>query len=175
MQSIERQAQKKGVKLIHRGRCQFCGSDTQNGVLECFEIFNRLASAFEDDNGPSTFIYADAHCLQHSEVHGTWNNHFHLARQYLILDKSVEWNYSKTPFLSKIMDEYKRSHPEAVIPALPVLERGRFTVTDLAGLEGEELASSLRKWALGVYWSYERYHPMAEAVGDLYLNKYERR
>lgn len=174
MQNIERQAQKRGVKLKAYGQCQFCGSNTAGGVIECFDIFNHIASHFVGGNGLSQFIYTDAHCLQHSEVHGRWNNNLHLTRQYLILERNIEWEYSKPPLLSDMMDKYKLSHPDALIPALPVLERGNLTVTDLVGLKQDEFESMLLTWAIDVYHAYNQFHAIAKIVGDLYINKYER-
>lgn len=174
MQNIERQAQKNGVKLKDGGRCQFCGSNTKGGVFECFDVFNDMAIIFVDGTGQFQFIFADAHCLQHSEVHGKWNNNLHLTRQYLILEKNIEWKYSKTPQLSKMMDQYKLSHPDVWIPALPVQARGHLTVTDVIGLQRKELESMILRWANEVYRSYDRFHPNAKVVGDLYINKYER-
>jgi len=171
MQDIERQAQKKGVKLERLGRCQFCGSHTEHGVFECFEIFNFMASGAV---GLSQFIYADAHCLQHSEVHGTWNNNFHLTRMYLTLEKKINWAYSKTSHLSSTLDKYKSSHAEALIPALPRLERDQTTITDLKGLKRSEFDTALLRWAHDVYESYAHYHPIAKAVGDLYIQNFEK-
>lgn len=172
MQDIERQARKKGVQLERQGRCQFCGSNVQGGVFECFEVFIEMGGRVAEIGVPP-FMYADAHCLQHSEVHGDWNNNLHLARQYLMLEREVVWNYSKTPLLSRVMDDYKRSRPESRIPALPVMDRGHLTVTDLIGLEQQELKLMLESWARGVYRSYERFHSIARAIGDLYISKYE--
>ncbi|MET3849402.1 DUF5946 family protein [Paenibacillus sp. OAE614] len=174
MQNIERQAQKKGIELKDYGRCQFCGSNTRGGVFECFDVFNDLAMNFMEGNNLFTFIYADAHCLQHSEVHGGWNNNLHLTRQYLILEQAIAWEYAKTSQLSNILDQYKRSHPDILIPALPLQQRGHLTVTDLIGLKQKELEFMVFKWAYDVYHSYDRYHTNAKVVGDLYINKYER-
>lgn len=174
MQNIERQAQKNGVELLHNGKCQFCGSNTKGGVFECFDIFNEMASHFADGNREQQFLFADAHCLQHSEVHGKWNNNLHLTRQYLMLEKRIEWKYSKTPLLSNTLDQYKVAHPDVWIPPLPVQERGFLTVTDLAGLHSKELESMVFQWANDVYRSYERFHSRATVVGDLYIHKYER-
>ena len=33
-------AEKNGVILLDKGRCQFCGANTKRGVHECMEIFN---------------------------------------------------------------------------------------------------------------------------------------
>ncbi|MEF3310467.1 DUF5946 family protein [Paenibacillus sp. GYB004] len=156
------------------GRCQFCGSKTNGGVFECFDVFNAVAVSSVDITGISQFIYADAHALQHSEVHGTWNNNLHLTRQYLILVRNVKWNYSKTPPLSNVLDKYKLKRPEDMIPPLPVLARGRTTITDLVGLKQEEFSKMLLQWANDVYQSYVRYHSIAKVVGDLYINKFER-
>ncbi|NDI35347.1 DUF5946 family protein [Chengkuizengella sediminis] len=171
MQDIERQAQKKGVKLERFGRCQFCGSNTKGGVFECFDVFNSIAN---DVTGLSQFIYTDAHCLQHSEVHGTWNNNFHLTRLYLILEKNVNWDFSKTPKLSNTLDKYKMSHLEELIPALPELERGRSTVTDLRGLKQNEFDMVLIQWANDVYQSFAQFHLIAKVVGDLYVHNYKK-
>ncbi|GAB2551683.1 DUF5946 family protein [Gracilibacillus alcaliphilus] len=174
MQNIERQAKKKGVKLDRYGRCQFCGSDTKGGVFECFEVFNSNAGNFANLSSQSQFIYADTHCLQHSEVHGTWNNNFHLTRQYLILEKYVNWDYSKTSQLTNTLDKYKLTHPEAVIPALSPLERGQFTITDLIGHKQNKCNMMLLQWANDVYQAYKKYHPIAKVVGDLFINKFEK-
>ena len=107
MQNIVQQAQKKGIELKDYGRCQFCGSNTKGGVFECFDVFNDLEIHFMDGIGLSQFVFADAHCLQHSEVHGIWNNNLHLTRQYLMLEKEIAWEYSKTSRLSHILDLYR--------------------------------------------------------------------
>jgi len=174
MQNIMRQAQKKGIKLKDYGRCQFCGSNIKGGVFECFDVFNDLQIHFMDGSGVNQFIFVDAHCLQHSEVHGKWNNNLHLTRMYLMLEKEIEWEYSKTSRLSNVLDLYKSSHPDILIPALPVQERGHVTVMDLIELKQKEFESMLFKWANDVYRSYVRFHPSAKVVGDLYINKYER-
>lgn len=166
MQNIEQQAQKNGVALQCVGRCQFCGSDTDGGVFECFDVFNTLPSEVAVS---SQFVYADAHCLQHPEVHGTWNNHFHLTRLYLILEKEIIWDHSKTPYLSRTLDKYKLSREKVLIPTLPKLERGKTTVTNLVGLQGNEIELMIGQWARDVYQAYERFHPIAKVVGGLYL------
>jgi hypothetical protein len=174
MQNIVRQAQKKGLELKDYGRCQFCGSHAEGGVFECFDVFNDMQIHFMDGSGVNQFIFADAHCLQHSEVHGKWNNNLHLTRMYLMLEKEIEWKYAKTSRLSHVLDQYKSSHPEILIPALPVQERGGLTVMDLIGLKEKKLNSMLLKWANDVYRSYDRYHSSAKIVGDLYIDEYER-
>lgn len=156
------------------GRCQFCDSNTKGGVYECFDVFNAVASGSVDITGLSQFIYADAHALQHSEVHGTWNNNLHLTRQYLTLIRNVNWNYSKTSPLSNILDKYKLTHPENAIPPLPPLARGSTSITDLVELKQKDFDKMLLQWANDVYQAYDRFHPIAKVVGDLYLNKFER-
>ncbi|MBB3128263.1 hypothetical protein FHS19_002917 [Paenibacillus rhizosphaerae] len=108
------------------------------GVFECFDVFNDLAMNFMDGTSLSPFILADAHCLQHSGVHGVWNNNLHLTRQYLILEKAIVWEYSKTSRLSHILDQYKWSDPDILIPAL--LPSHRYGVTGYAGEDDQPIA-----------------------------------
>lgn len=106
MQDIEKQANKNGVALVKHGRCQFCGSNTREGVFECFRKYNDLSGMVKFNN-IQHFLWADSHALQHSEIHGKWNSNLHLTRQYLILKKNIKWDYEKTPLLSSTIDLYK--------------------------------------------------------------------
>ena len=85
-------AEKNGVSLLDSGACQFCGAEVQRGVHECLEIFN-LGFQQIDFSNPENHLYrffiVDAHTLQHSEIHGRWNNHFHLTRLHLIFERNV--------------------------------------------------------------------------------------
>ncbi|MFZ1806223.1 MAG: DUF5946 family protein, partial [Cyclobacteriaceae bacterium] len=94
MQDYIALAEKNGVVLLDKGKCQFCGAHTQRGIHECLEIFNL---GFQDIDFSNTenhiyrFWIVDAHTLQHPEIHGRWNNHFHLTRLHLIFKYDVQW------------------------------------------------------------------------------------
>ena len=87
MQDYIDKAKKNGVTLLGNGRCQFCDAETTRGIHECVEIFSlgfQMIDYSKIDNHLYRFLTVDAHTLQHPEIHGRWNNHFHLTRQHLI-------------------------------------------------------------------------------------------
>ena len=82
MQDYMAIAAKNGITLLANGKCQFCGAHTQRGVHECVELFNvgfQHLDFSKKENHFYRFLIVDAHTLQHSEIHGRWNNHFHLC------------------------------------------------------------------------------------------------
>lgn len=174
MQNIEKLSKKNGVLLENYGNCQFCGSDTNDGVYECFEMFNNI-SYWIEAGSIQQFLCADAHALQHQETHGKWNNNLHLTRLYLIMKRGIRWNYAKTPFLSKTLDLYKINNVQNIIISPPPLSRGKITVSDLINIEKTEAFNDLvQKWAIGVYDSYSSYHSIAKEIGEIYFEKYEK-
>src|SRR5687767_12152545 len=109
MQDFINYAKKHGIELFNEGPCQFCGSDVGSGVFECYGNAHRLSEVL-DFNNPghygTRFLSVDAMALQHCELHGPWNNHIHLTRLFLIFENNVTWDYSKTPQLSNIINQY---------------------------------------------------------------------
>lgn len=106
-------AAKNGVVLQNTGSCQFCGAETERGVHECLEIFNLGFQQIDFSKSPNhlfRFLIVDAHTLQHPEIHGRWNNHFHLTRLHLIFEYRVQWNYALSPKLSDHLNQYKAHH-----------------------------------------------------------------
>jgi hypothetical protein len=175
MQDIDKQAKKNGVALINYGRCQFCGSHTEGGVYGCFDIYNNMASLVKMGS-VEHFLWADAHALQHSEVHGKWNNNLHLTRLYLITQRKMDWNFEKTPLLSKTLNLYKINNEQKIIISPPALSRGEITVTDFIKIQTEEaLIKLVQKWANKVYDSYSLYHSTANEIGEIFIEKYEKR
>ncbi len=168
-------AEKNGVILKDNGMCQFCGSNTKRGVHECLEIFN---FGFQDINYSDIknhifkFLIVDAHTLQHPEIHGRWNNHFHLSRLHLIFKYNIEWSYKLSPKLSDYLNKYKiGKHDEYLIPP-KVLERGVITATDILEKpkEASQTKDLVRQWAFSVYNSWSNYHNIVDSISKGFLN-----
>lgn len=86
----------------------------------------RYASAslldFSDPaNQLTRFLSVDAMSLQHSEVHGRWNSHVHLARLRLVLVDGIVSRYPFTPLLSAATDSFRlrRPRPTPMAPRRP--------------------------------------------------------
>jgi hypothetical protein len=93
-------AKKSGIELLNTGRCQFCNADVSGGVFECQNNLSHLATILDfnnPDHFQSRFLSVDAMALQHCELHGPWNNHIHLTRLWLIFEKGIQWDYTKSP------------------------------------------------------------------------------
>jgi hypothetical protein len=174
MQDLEKLASKNGILLADYGRCQFCGSHTKKGARECYDTFHNILHRIEF-NRLEQFLIVDAHCLQHPEIHGRWNNHYHLTRLHLILKRNIKWDFKKTPLLSNILDLYKKNKDNEVIMPPPPFLRGKIVITDISDIKIKEKFNDLvRKYANEVYESYEDFHHIAMAVEDNYLSKYEK-
>lgn len=175
MQDLVDYAAKNGIALKDKGRCQFCGSKVKGGVFECHNNVYHIA-AILDYNNPqhylSRFLSVDAMALQHCEIHGPWNNHIHLARLYLIFEKKVLWDYSKTPQLSNIINQFKKSRTETLIPP-PLQQRGNITSSDL--LMATDINGCMKivyQWATEVYSSFKMHEETISKIADKYLEKY---
>lgn len=169
-------AEKKGIVLQAAGKCQFCGANTTRGIHECMEIFN-LGFPHLDyskkENHPYRFMSVDVHTLQHPEIHGRWNNHFHLSRLHLVFAHNVEWSYNLSPKLSDRLNAYKLEHPNEILPPPAIGERGGITVVDVLQGASSELESRkmVKKWAMEVYRSWRRHHPVVEPIAQDFLEK----
>lgn len=177
MQNFVELAQKNGVALLDAGKCQFCGADTTRGVFECMEIFN-LGFQDIDYSLPENHIYrffiVDAHTLQHSEIHGRWNNHFHLTRLHLIFKHHINWSYQHSPKLSNYLNQYKADKQDELLQPPPLQNRGNITSTDVLkkSADAAALKQIIRNWAKDVYQNWESSHETVERVASGFLKSW---
>lgn len=71
MQDYREFVSKNGVLLEDKGKCQFCGAQTERGVHECLEIFSLGFKGIDYSNRTYhvfRFLTVDAHSLQHPEI-----------------------------------------------------------------------------------------------------------
>ena len=177
MQDIIGYAAKNNVDLINAGYCQFCGAHVHGGIFECLELFStglNLLNLNELRNHPTRFLTVDAHALQHPEIHGRWNNHFHLTRLNLSMYKNILWNYKKSPLLSEHLKDYKTRHPnEILIPPPPKL-RGILTAKDLAEANTAESCIQIGwEWAEKVYLSWKDHHELISDIAESFIFHYD--
>ncbi len=176
MQDYIKLAEKNGVILLDEGACQFCGAKVERGVHECLEIFN-LGFQEIDFSDPANHIYrfliVDAHCLQHPEIHGRWNNHFHLSRLHLIFQYDVQWSYQLSPKLSDHLNKYKASRQHEYLTPPKVLERGTITATDVraASTDEESCKKIISEWAKEVYMVWSDSHMVVDDLSKSLLYK----
>lgn len=176
MQNYIEQAEKKKIHLLNHGPCQFCGSKVIGGIDECVNLSSMVTHYLDHKLGIHTnclFITVDAHALSHAEIHGRWNNHFHLTRLYLILIKEIKWDYYKSPQLSRIINAYKKTHLDEFLQATLKDHKEDLTVLDLANArsKGEYITLSF-KWAKQVFNTYESSHDTAKALAQRFLEAY---
>ncbi len=179
MQDWREQAKKKNVEIIKEGRCQFCGSPVEKGVTQCVEISSMIIHKLNHADGiknMTIFMCVDAHALQHPEIHGRWNNHYHLTRLELILNENFQWNYKLSPLLSEVLDEYKKQHQnERIIPSEPG-KRGSITAYDIDKTSSEEEYIELvKQWAKEVYESYLEGHKISKKIASKFKEKINRK
>ncbi|MBC2845232.1 DUF5946 family protein [Winogradskyella flava] len=174
MQDYTDFAEKNGVKLLKDGKCQFCGANTKNGVRECLEIFN-LGFQEIDFSDTKNYIYrfliVDAHTLQHPEIHGRWNNHFHLSRLHLIFKYNIKWTYKLSPQLSDYLNKYKLHNQGEYLNPPKILERGNIRTTDIIEKSTNETSCKdlIKKWALEVYNKWNNSHEVADYIAKEFL------
>ena len=167
-------AEKNGVTLFDKGKCQFCGANTKRGIHECLEIFNLelLNIDFSNiENHIYKFLIVDSHTLQHPEIHGRWNNHFHLSRLHLIIKYDVKWTYNLSSKLSDYLNKYKVGKQDEYLSPPKILERGKITTTDIIEkLTNEaECKDLIRKWALEVYNEWNTHHSVVDNIAKRFL------
>ncbi|MDF3025997.1 MAG: hypothetical protein K0S23_304 [Fluviicola sp.] len=179
MQDFIDQAEKNGVILLDKGKCQFCGADYSKGVFDCMETYNQgleLLDFSNPENHLSRFLSVDAHALQHPEIHGRWSNHFHLTRLNLIFDKKVKWDYKKSPLLSNYLNKYKSDRPNEVLVLPNPLKRGGMTSKDLIkATTAEECIELVREWAKEVYASWSLNHSLVSQIANGFLDENTKR
>jgi hypothetical protein len=175
MQDLIAYAKKNGITLVNEGPCQFCGSNVSGGVFECHDNVHHISELLDFNNAAfyeTRFLSVDAMALQHCEIHGPWNNHVHLVRLFLIFDKSVKWDYAKTPQLSSIINQYKKNKREYLTPP-PLQHRGILTTSHLLESSSPaECMETVRQWAEDVYQSYNAHHALVSSIGEMFLEKY---
>ncbi|CAM1346967.1 DUF5946 family protein [Tenacibaculum insulae] len=176
MQDYTDNAKKNGVVLIEKGKCQFCGADVEEGIKNCVDISNQgfeyQIDFLDFNNLIYKFLSVDAHTLQHSEIHGRWNNHLHLTRLHLIFKYKIKWTHQSTLKLSKSLNIYKKLHlDEHLTPPKP-LERGLLSITDVVkkSKNEEEYKEMIKEWALEVYNCWERHHKTVGKIAEQYIN-----
>jgi hypothetical protein len=174
MQDFIDQANKNGVTLHDKGRCQFCGADFQKGIFDCMDNYNNGLQLLDFNNSGhhiSRFLSVDAHALQHPEIHGRWSNHFHLIRLNLILDKKQTWDYKKSPFLSDYLNNYKLNRPNEFLAIPKPLDRGKITVKDLIkATTADECVELIKNWADEVYHSWSSSHSLVSQIAVGFLD-----
>ena len=176
MQNYIDVAEKNGVTLLQNGKCQFCGANTHRGIHECLEIFNtgfQKIDLSDIKNHIYRFLIVDSHTLQHPEIHGRWNNHFHLTRLHLIFKHNVKWTYNLSPKLSDHLKRYKINNRNEYLIPPKVLNRGKITTTDVLNKSNneEKCKELIVKWAKEVYDAWNNYHNTIEKIAKDFLNK----
>ena len=169
-------AEKNGVILLDKGKCQFCGANTKRGIHECLEIFNLGVQKidFSDiENHVYKFFIVDAHTLQHPEIHGRWNNHFHLSRLHLVFKYDIQWTYKLSPKLSDYLNSYKVDKQDEYLIPPKNFERGKITTTDIIENSSNEKECKvlIKKWALEVYNKWNAHHTVVNNIAKGFLNR----
>jgi len=175
MQDYKDFAKKNGIKLLDKGKCQFCDANINKGITECIDLFNNSLDSVIDFYNPINLIYkilsVDAHTLQHPEIHGRWNNHLHLTRLHLIFKYKVIWTHQSTTKLSRHLNKYKQLHKDEFLSPPKPFERGEITINQVINEpnEEEEYKKMIEKWAWGVYNSWKHHHEKIEKIAELYV------
>lgn len=174
MQNYTEQARKNGYDLSDQGPCQFCGAALNRGVHECVEMFNLgfdVIDYSDTKNHLYRFMCVDAHTLQHPEIHGRWNNHFHLTRLHLIFKYKVRWNYSLSPKLSDCLNKYKSEFNEEILTPPNVGSRGDINVQMVSQhtTNLKECQEWIQRWANLVYDSWQAHHHVADKIANRFL------
>ena len=169
-------AEKNGVTLLDNGKCQFCGANTKRGIHECLEIFNLGFQEIDFSNIENhiyRFLIVDAHTLQHPEIHGRWNNHFHLTRLHLIFKYEVKWSYEISPKLSEYLNKYKASKQDEYLIPPDLLKIVSITTTDIKEKSDNEADCKylIRRWALDVYIKWSDSHSIVDKIAEEFLNR----
>ncbi len=167
-------AVKHGIKLNNTGPCQFCGAAVSGGVAECHKNVHHLSTVLdfgEPANHFNRFLSVDALALQHYELHGPWNNYVHYSRLVLIFEKQVQWNYSLTPILSNIVNDFKRHHEQsATAPAIGL--RGAMTTMDLLNAQTTEACrATVKDWAHSVYEAFFGYRSAVDNIVSDFIHR----
>ena len=167
-------AEKNGVTLLDHGKCQFCGANTKRGIHECLEIFSFGFPGIDFStigNHSYKFFIVDAHTLQHPEIHGRWNNHFHLSRLHLIFKYDTKWTYKLSTELSDCLNKYKVGKQDEYLTPPQALKRGKITTTDIieSSANLKDCKELIKKWALEVYDRWNTHHNVVDNIAREFL------
>jgi hypothetical protein len=175
MQEWQEQAFKNNLVILAEGECQLCGAKTNKNLFECVEKTSFLTHKLNHELGikhMTIFLCVDAHALQHSEIHGRWNNHFHLTRLNLILLEKIQWSYKFSPILSNVIDSYKIKHSDEIIITPELKRRGLTMITDVERSTSDKgYINLVNKWATDVFESFHSGHKIAQQISDLFIKK----
>lgn len=175
MQDFIDQANKNGVTLFDKGKCQFCGAEFQKGIFDCMNNYNNGLELIDFNNSENhvyRFLSVDAHALQHPEIHERWSNHFHLTRLNLIIEKNKYWDYKTSPLLSNYLNQYKAGNPNEFLNPPKPLDRGTITTKDFITVKTtEECVKLIKKWAEEVYTAWKENHLIVSQIADGFLSK----
>ena len=175
MKTWKEQASKNGLAIEEDGNCQLCGAMTSKGLSECIYKSSMIIHKLEHNLGVKNmtiFLCVDTYALQHSEVHGRWNNHFHLSRLNLILNRKIQWNYKFSSILSHILDTYKLKNENEIIENLELKNRGLITVVDIQKTKLDaDYVKIVNKWALEVFEKYVNGHQIVNEISEIFLRK----
>nr|WP_315472476.1 DUF5946 family protein [uncultured Undibacterium sp.] len=170
------QAAKNDLEILEDGQCQLCGSDTLHGITECVNTAGKITHKISQEKGiqhMTIFLCVDAHALQHTLIHGRWNNHFHLTRLHLILQDGVQWNYDLTTVLNEVLDDYKQHHPNETSIEANAQHPLAITVIDVdASQDEEEYVALVWQWAEQVYASFSENHAIASTLAARFQKKW---
>ncbi|MBV6645506.1 MAG: hypothetical protein KI790_08645 [Cyclobacteriaceae bacterium] len=174
MQDYISLAAKNGITLDDEGPCQFCGALTTGGIHECIEIFSlgfQVIQYANPDNHLHRFMSVDAHTLQHPEIHGRWNNHFHLTRQHLIFRYNVQWTYQLSPRLSDYLNRYKADKSDEFLTPPKIMERGSITTTHIKSQSknSADCRKWIENWGKEVYQAWDQHHDLVDAIAQGFL------
>ena len=176
MQDWQVQAKKNELNILEDGKCQLCGSNTAKGLFECVGKSSLITHQFNHEDGikyNTIFLCVDAHALQHSEIHGRWNNHFHLTRLNLILIENINWDYKLSPLLSNVVNSYKMKHLDEKIVSPEIGKRGFITISDVEKSSSDsDYIQLVNKWAVGVFESFIQGHEISKKISRLFKDKY---
>ncbi|MFZ6818169.1 DUF5946 family protein [Undibacterium sp. Ji22W] len=173
------QAAKNELEILEDGQCQLCGSDTFHGITECVSTAGKITHKISQEKGiqhQTIFLCVDAHALQHTLIHGRWNNHFHLARLHLILVDHIQWTYDLTTILNEVLDDHKKQHPNEKIAEPDQAHQAKLTVIDVdASHDDDEYVRLVWEWAQQVYASFAEHdainHAIAQRLADSFKQK----
>lgn len=166
------QAIKNEVEILEDGQCQLCGSDTLHGITECVATAAKLVHRLSHEKGvqqQTIFLCIDAHALQHPQIHGRWNNHFHLARLHLIVHEKVQWTYDDSEVLNLVLDAYKLKHGQEFICEPNPNSGASLTVIDVDACQNEQdYIAMVWQWARQVYAAHAESHNVAHRLATLF-------
>lgn len=175
MTGVETYPTKTEITINCEGPCQFCGSPVRHGFYECYDHFNRLQVVLGSPKHnflQERFLSTDAMALQHCEVHGNGSNLLQLTRLYLMIEKNVTWDHSKTSKLSFIINQYKSDHLEILSPR-PLKTRGRHTVIETRRLGGaDDFPAFINRWSKEVFEAYHEHHDLCAYLASLCLKHF---